>query len=193
MFAPHVFYHVTDHCGFVFVPSTAMVHNEHDKDVLFDKCVAFLDHIGIQIIFRSIDHDSFLPGYLIENGALVIDKSTLQHPGDILHEAGHIAVVPTKDRLLLTEKAIIKRRDREAEEVMAIAWSYAACMYLTIDPAFVFHKDGYRGGSESIMDSCSRNEYIGILMLQSVGIAAGGKKKGKTDMQYPQMDKWLRD
>lgn len=169
-----------------------MRYSEQEDNVIFEKCVAFINDIGIATSFRSIGPDSFLPGFLIENGVLVIDKDILQYPGDILHEAGHIAVVPFADRARLTEAAIIKRRDREAEEVMAIAWSYAACIHLMIDPVFVFHADGYRGGSNTIIDSCSKNEYMGMFMLQSVGMAADGKKKGSNAQTYPHMIKWVR-
>lgn len=160
--------------------------------ISFEKCITFLNYIGIQTMFRSIEGDSFLPGFLIENGTVIIDRERLQYPGDILHEAGHIAVVPLADRSRLTEKAIIKRRDREAEEVMAIAWSYAACMHLMIAPSFVFHEDGYRGGSSSIMDSCSRNEYMGMFMLQSLGMATDGKGAAPDARILPTMKRWLR-
>jgi len=154
----------------------------------FNKCIAFLNDIGIQTSFRTLDDSSFLPGLQIENGNIVIDTNMLQHPGDILHEAGHIAVVASKDRVRLTADALIKRKDREAEEVMAIAWSYAACIHLDIDPAFVFHKEGYRGGSASIMDSCDKNEYIGMHMLDSLGMTSATAD----NMTYPLMDRWLR-
>jgi hypothetical protein len=167
--------------------------NEQDEMVMFEKCIAFLHEIGIQTVFRNLDNDSFLPGFLIENGTIIIDKEMLQYPGDILHEAGHIAVVSPADRARLTEKAIIKRKDREAEEVMAIAWSYAACMHLRIDPIFVFHENGYRGGSSCIIDSCSRNEHTGMLMLQSIGMTTDGKQMAGDDMPYPHMIKWLRE
>jgi len=170
---------------------TDMKCNEEEMAV-FKKCIAFLNDIGVQTSFRSIGDDSFLPGFLIENGMVVIDMDLLQYPGDILHEAGHIAVVPFADRSRLNEKAIIKRRDREAEEVMAIAWSYAACIHLMIDPSFVFHEDGYRGGSNSIMDSCSRNEYMGMFMLQSLGMATDNKEAAR-GASTPRMIKWLRE
>jgi hypothetical protein len=170
-----------------------MKYNEQETIVTFNKCITFLNEIGIQTLFRNIGQDSFLPGFLIENGTIIIDKDMLQHPGDILHEAGHIAVVSSVDRARLTEKAIIKRKNREAEEVMAIAWSYAACIHLMIDPTFVFHKDGYRGGSDCIIDSCSKNEYMGMFMLQSIGMTTDGKQTVCDDMPYPYMSKWLRE
>ncbi|MCF6402933.1 hypothetical protein L3C95_08620 [Chitinophaga filiformis] len=169
-----------------------MKYNRHEEMVTFERCITFLNDIGIQTFYRSVGQDSFLPGFLIENGTIFIDKNMLQYPGDLLHEAGHIAVVPSADRLHLTEKAIIKRKDREAEEVMAIAWSYAACMHLMIDPVFVFHEDGYRGGSNAIMNSCSKNEYIGMFMLQSIGMSTAEKQIKSDETAYPRMIKWLR-
>lgn len=158
--------------------------NNYDEMVTFEKCIGFVNSIGIQTEFRAIGPDSFLPGFLIENGIIVIDRHMLQNPGDILHEAGHIAVVPAADRPGLTEKSMIKRKDREAEEMMAIAWSYAVCIYLLIDPYFVFHEQGYKGGSGYITDSCSKKDYFGLPMLQGIGLTKLPS--------YPDMIKWLR-
>ena len=36
--------------------------------------------------------------FIFEQGSIVIDKDALLYPGDILHEAGHIAVVPADRR-----------------------------------------------------------------------------------------------
>ena len=169
-----------------------MVYDKYEEKVMFETCITFLNSIGIKTVFRRIDFDSFLPGFLIENGTIVIDNDRLQYPGDILHEAGHIAVVSFADRSRLSEKSIIKRKDREAEEVMAIAWSYAACIHLKIDPSFVFHDDGYRGGSSSIIESCSKNEYIGMFMLQGVGMTKDGNQTVFKTMPFPHMTNWLR-
>lgn len=171
-----------------------MTYNNDEKVVAFDKCISFLNSIGIRTIYRKIEADSFLPGLLIENGTIIIDIDTLEHRGDILHEAGHIAVVQSAHRNRLTAKNIIKRSNREGEEMMAIAWSYAACMHLDIDPSFVFHDQGYRGGSTQITDSCSKNDYMGLLMLQALGMTTDGKQEQSGSIpSYPHMIKWLRD
>lgn len=169
------------------LPILSYLHS-HMKDTTqndFEKCIAFLNNIGIKTSFRALDDSSFLPGLEIENGNIIIDTNLLQHPGDVLHEAGHIAVVSQKDRTHLTANALINRKNREAEEVMAIAWSFAACMHLDIDPTYVFHETGYRGGSNDIIDSCNKNEYVGTLMLQSLGM-------GSKDSDIHQMIRWLR-
>ena len=170
-----------------------MTDNEIDEMALLEQCVEFLHTIGIETTFRKIGNKSFLPGLLINNGTIIIDKDALQHPGDILHEAGHIAVVPGNDRPSLSERNIITRKDREREEIMAIAWSYAACIHLLIDPFFVFHEQGYRGGRDYITDSCRLKSYIGLSMLERIGLTVTEKKASRLNVpSYPQMIKWLR-
>jgi hypothetical protein len=95
-----------------------------EQVLAFDKALAFIQEIGIPVLFQSIESPSFLPGLRIQNGSIIIDKAQLKFPGDILHEAGHIAVVPAADRPTLSEAAIAERKDRAAEEMMAIAWSF---------------------------------------------------------------------
>ena len=104
----------------------------------FNKAVSFLQSIGIDVFYKTIEGKTFLPGIIIENGAIAIDKDKLKYPGDILHEAGHIAVVPAAERNTLSEHDIAERANSNAEEMMAIAWSYAACVHLDIDATFCF-------------------------------------------------------
>ncbi len=76
---------------------------------------------------------------------------------------------------------------------MAIAWSYAACIHLSIDPFFVFHEEGYRGGRDYITDSCRDKNYIGLSMLENIGMTVTEKKAKRVNLQsYPHMIKWLR-
>ncbi|AEW01850.1 hypothetical protein A4D02_07550 [Niastella koreensis] len=171
-----------------------MKENGPAEMALFEQCIDFLNNVvGIETSFRKIGNKSFLPGLLINKGTIIIDKDALEHPGDILHEAGHIAIVPAFERLGLSEKDIVKRRNREGEEIMAIAWSYAACIYLSIDPFFVFHEEGYRGGRDFITDGCRDKNYIGLDMLENIGMTFNDKKARKSNqLPYPHMVKWLR-
>jgi hypothetical protein len=159
-----------------------------------EKCIEFLNGIGIRTVLQKIEGSSFLPGLSIENGNIILDKDALASPGDILHEAGHIAVVPSVDRSGLSASAIEKRKDREAEEMMAIAWSYAAAVHLNIDPHFVFHDDGYKGGGSYIADNFKNKNYFGLPMLQWIGLTADEKNAAILNIApYPNMIKWLRD
>ena len=113
----------------------------------FEKALGFIKSIGIKITFTSLNEQPcFLPGLLIDNGSILVDKDKLLFPGDILHEAAHIALVPEEERKTLDGEIIGKRKDAAAEEMAAIAWSYAACLHLDIDPHFVFHEKGYKNG-----------------------------------------------
>jgi hypothetical protein len=161
---------------------------------LFDQSVDFIRAIGIPVHFRPITTDCFLPGISIMNGEIVVDMEKLKYPGDILHEAGHVAVVPATERSTLNEHAIAQREQREAEEMMVIAWTYAACVYLGIDARFVFHDYGYKTGGSNIADNFKNGNYFGVPMLQWVGMAL--EKKNDADPGkpvYPAMLQWLRN
>jgi hypothetical protein len=154
----------------------------------------FIETIGIKTYRQTLEKDTFLPGLLIDKGSIYIDPDKLLYPGDVLHEAGHIAVVPSADRMQLSADLIATRKDRNAEEMMAIAWSYAACMHINIDPYIVFHENGYKGGGKDIADEFGKGRYFGVSMLQYAGMTADPKMSGNSGSAvFPLMAKWLRD
>jgi hypothetical protein len=169
-------------------------HSKVPLDEYLSICISFLNEIGIETKFEKLDEPCFLPGLSIRNGSIIIDREALKYPGDVLHEAGHIAIVPAAERPALTASAIEKREHREAEEMMAIAWSYAACMHLSLDPYVVFHDDGYKGGGSYIADNFSNKNYFGLPMLQWKGMAADEKNAALLNIPpYPYMIKWVLD
>jgi len=154
--------------------------------------INFLHEIGIKTQFAEINETSFLPGLLIKDGVLIIDLEKLEYPGDILHEAGHIAVTPSDIRHQLDEELIKKSKDREAEEMMTICWSYAVCRHLNIDPTLVFHDQGYKGGGGYVVENFNEGRYFGLPMLVWVGMTYEKDPiDGKTPF-YPKMKTWLR-
>ncbi len=172
-----------------------MLDNIPQQQLLFfEKAVQFLQSIGIAVKFGCIDTDTFLPGISIDKGAIIVDSAKLKYPGDILHEAGHIAVVPAAERSLLCEHDIAKRDMRDAEEMMSIAWSYAACVHLGIDASFVFHDEGYKGGGSSIAENFKQGHYFGVPMLQWTGMALEKNDEAQPGKPvYPNMLQWLRN
>ena len=157
-------------------------------------CIGFLKKIGIEVLERHVGTAGFLPGLSIEQGCLFIDPESLLYPGDILHEAGHIAVVPAAERHTLNAESIKLRKDREAEEMMSIAWSFAACTFIGLEPEFVFHENGYKSGGSHIANLFREKSYIGLPMLQWVGLTADEKNAPALKIEpYPNMIKWLRD
>jgi hypothetical protein len=165
-----------------------------ESPVVLKKVTDFLKQIGIPIEFRSLDGFCFLPGIQVDGGILNIDIDQLKYPGDIVHEAGHIAVVPAAERATLNEIGIGERPMREAEEMMVIAWSYAVCVELNIDAGFVFHDQGYQTGGSHIAEQFKQGHYVGVPMLQWTGMAL--EKIDPVNPHrpvYPAMINWMRD
>jgi hypothetical protein len=153
------------------------------------KVSQFVRGIGLPLEAAEIHEKTFLPGISIYNGVLLVDEGKLKHPGDLLHEAGHLATTAPEQR----SSSQVKVGDGGGDEMMAIAWSWAALVYLELDPAIVFHADGCRGGSESIIENFSNGRFFGVPMLQWLGMTVEEKYAEELGVQpYPHMIKWLR-
>ena len=164
------------------------------KDALTEHIAEFLKEIGLEIEPRSLDHETFLPGILIENGQIFVDEEKLAFPGDLLHEAGHLAVVPGKARRRLSDKVELPGFAPDTIEAAAIAWSYASVLHLEIDPQIVFHKAGYKGNSESLLQNFNLGVYIGVNELEDAKMALTGENALIANISaYPKMIKWVRD
>jgi hypothetical protein len=160
------------------------------KDPTTTKIVNFLVEIGLEVKAAVLEEETFLPGILIDHGALVVDEEKLAHPGDLLHEAGHLAVLPAEQRQRVQKDA----GKKAGEEMMAIAWSYAALVHLGLDPTVVFHADGYRGSSASLIEIFTEGRTFGQPTLQWLGLTLDKKAALEAGVEpYPHMIKWLRD
>jgi len=161
---------------------------------LTQKITDFLTNIGIEIVPAKLSEDTFLPGILVERGRVLVDEEKLTYPGDLLHEAGHLAVAPRELRPDLSGEVVLPEFNMDAVESQAIAWSYAACVYLHLDPTVVFHEKGYKGKSEALLFNFSVGVYVGLNGLQEAGMAASMNQARELGSQpYPHMLKWLRD
>lgn len=159
-------------------------------DPLTVRIAAFLDHIGLEVRARALPEECFLPGIRIHGGALLVDEERLLYPGDLLHEAGHLAITPAERRGELGGDV----GSDLGEEIGAIAWSYAAAVHLEIDPAVVFHPHGYRGSSRGFLDNFSQGRYVGVPLLQWMELTLDEKNAREQGVApYPHMLRWLRD
>lgn len=68
---------------------------------ILERIIQFLDNIGIDVIEQELEGECFLPGIEIKKETIFYDKKRLKYPGDLLHEAGHIAVTPKEERVLI--------------------------------------------------------------------------------------------
>ena len=67
-------------------------------DPLTERLTAFVRGIGIDVRAATLPDKTFLPGLDIRHGAILVDEARLTYPGDILHEAGHLAVADPAER-----------------------------------------------------------------------------------------------
>ncbi len=163
-----------------------------DQEVL-DVIVSFLRQIGIGVRYGSIEQETFLPGIEIVNGQILIDKDQLTYTGDILHEAGHIAVEEASKRHLLNGN-VEPGSPAQSLELAAILWSYAAVCHLQLDPAIVFHEGGYKGESDWLIRQFEAGTYIGLPLIQWMGLALDIPNAVQAQVKpFPHMLKWLRE
>jgi hypothetical protein len=158
------------------------------EDPVTARIVAFLEQVGIPVETDVIPEGSFLPAITIRNGAVVYDPARLDWPGDLLHEAGHVAVTPPEERSMLSEI-----RSDPAEEMSAIGWSYAAALAIGLEPTVVFHEHGYLGGSRSLLENFAEGRFLAVPMLQYYGMTLEKRPAAERGEQpYPHMVSWLR-
>jgi len=154
----------------------------------------FFEEIGIEAEFRTLTESTFLPGIKIEAGRLIIDKDRLAYPGDLLHEAGHIALVPHSERPQLMDDIEGDLPPGQSLEIGVILWSFAALRYLNLPLPFVFHEGGYKGQSKWYIEQFESGMYIGLPLLQWMGLAVDKKKAAEQQVKpFPFMLKWLRN
>ena len=157
------------------------------SDPLVARMVSFVRSIGIEVRTADLVEPTFLPGLDIRFGTLLVDEKRLLYPGDLLHEAGHIAVADPEER---------KREKLEptlGDEITTIAWSYAAARHLGIDPAIVFHPAGYRGSSSAFLENFAAGRYVGTPLLQCYGMTLEPKQARAQGLEpFPAMLRWVR-
>lgn len=153
-----------------------------------ERIVSFLTSIGIEVRRKPIQ-GSFLPAVSVEFGVLYFDPDRLEHVGDLLHEAGHIAVTAPAARA----QSMSVDTD-PGLEMAAIAWSWAALQHLDMPPEVVFHEHGYRGASRSIITAFQTSPGFGVPLLEWLGMTATGLRAEAAGLPpFPHMRRWLRD
>jgi hypothetical protein len=171
----------------------------------------FLSDIGLDIAYGATC-DSFLPGLRIRNGGLVVDQA-IASLGDLLHEAGHLAVVPGRFRALMSDdidagvEAMFRECDRlefqpddktmvqamQASECEAIAWSWAAGKHLGLSAEDIFPDGAFDGGSTDLRLQLSVGQHLGVNGLARTGMTDLPSRDHKGMKAFPQMRRWLQE
>lgn len=158
-----------------------------------DLIVAFLADIGITARDGDVPGTSFLPGVRIDAGGLVVDRAALASAGDLLHEAGHIAVTPAALRSRLADTLASGDEAPFGGETEAIAWSWATLVHLGLPPEVLFHDRGYRGQAAALRQTYTLGVWPGAFGLAQAGMTRLESGRPYADgMRYPRMERWLR-
>jgi hypothetical protein len=148
---------------------------------LLPRLIEFVRAIGIDISLATVPDNTSLPGLTVNQGAVILDQEKLRWPGDLIHEAGHIATCPPSRRASLDGKLNVS----PAEEMAVLAWSYAVAVHLGIDPLIIFHEGGYQGSGAQLAAQYASGlppGGPGVPMLQWWGMTTA----------FPQMTLWVR-
>ncbi|MFV0592634.1 MAG: hypothetical protein ACK5M7_14700 [Draconibacterium sp.] len=163
----------------------------HRNVKILDQIIAFLNETGIKVSEAELDDDCFLPGLFPKGCGLLLDRKRLKYPGDLLHEAGHIAVTEAHLRPLIGTSEMLEQWPRPGDELGAILWSYAAACRLKIPLNVVFHPDGYKGDANWLIEQFELGNYIGLPLLTWMGFC-NTKEDPQSNTSFPAMLKWLR-
>jgi len=156
-------------------------------DPLTAKLVAFVGGVGIDVRAAELPENTFLPGLDIRHGAILVDEARLAWPGDILHEAGHVAVAHPDER------AQPQLSPTPGDEMAALAWSFAAARHLGLALDILFHPQGYKGGSSALIENFSAGRYVGVPLLQLYGMSVEPREAAARGVEpFPHMLRWLR-
>ena len=108
----------------------------------------FISEVGLRCeLVDKVDYQSVIPNIYIRNG--VIEYTLEATWQDLLHEAGHMAVIPSSIRSLMSDNLeasdeVLGSDPATYELYMAgseagvISWSYAACLEIGLEPDNLF-------------------------------------------------------
>lgn len=184
------------------IAKTPTQHDGRDPAAI-SKCIAFAESLGIKArIARRQWQNEFLSGILVWRGALFINPERILGYDDILHELGHLAILPSVIRKHATgnvssstwgpaerycrahpfrvgyEEDPVQRALIQAGEAEAMAWGFAAMTELGL-PLRLSMVDG-----ADVLCQLGTNSYLGINGLQAAGMT--------TTRTFPKMLRWVQ-
>jgi len=158
-------------------------------DATATRIIEWLQQIGLGVRLAPLGADTFLPGVTLEPGGLIVDPERLLYPGDLLHEAGHLATMLPAQRASAGPNAGSDMGD----EIAAQTWSYAAAVHLGLAPEIVFHATGYKGSADTLIQ-VYRDGKAGVPLLQWMGLTLDRTRAAEASTPpYPHMIRWLRE
>jgi len=198
-----------------FTPATVSAA-EPTREQWAYRAIDFVRSIGIPVTTTSGEDiaGAFTPYCRIEAGGLVVNPEKV-FPGDILHEAGHIAVMPARFRPSASGtlgKSLREMKDYldahsdaigrfpedptirgivQSGEAEAAAWQYAAAQHIGLPDMWLFPPESFEGQPEDALLRLKTNSYLGINGLQAAGWTKVRTTSRLDAPTYPELAFWL--
>ena len=163
---------------------------ELTEDVILSTILNFLEEINIEVKEQELDDTTLLPGLDIFKNTILMDRSRMKYPGDLLHEAGHLAVTAEEDRSKIGTPEMPPEWPTDGDDMATILWSLAAAEHLKLPLESIVHKHGYKNESDWIVQEYRNGNYIGLPLLEWMGLCT--TKASEATSVFPTMLKWLR-
>lgn len=174
-----------------------------------ERTVSFLNQIGIQTIMTETA-GGFLDHVRIVAGVLHVTPEA--PPSNVLHEAGHVAIVPSPFRVLMDndvdvgvhemfERAKAKGIEVSPEqwqqmiqvsETEATAWAWAAGKAIGLGDEEIIEDHDYEGDGAIERLRLSLNSHLGIHGLQHAGFCRVRASSPGVGKVYPELNFWLQ-
>ena len=160
------------------------------SDGTLSTIAAFLSEIGLPVEIGEIQQPTFLPGIHVESGILRVDPARLSWPGDLLHEAGHLALLTEQQR-----KQVDRRRGRRwgrRDSAQSPGRTPRPFICNSI-PASFSTSTVTTAAARASCENFAAGRYIGLPMLQWRGLTLDEKNARASGVKpYPHMLRWLR-
>ena len=173
------------------------------------RTVDFLMEIGLDIEIVP-GSSGFVSGINIHEGALHVDPGA--KASNLLHEAGHLAIVPSRFRGYLSGNlahgmerifaeleaegtapdAPVLRAMMQTGDTEATAWAWAAGKALDLPEEEIIRSSEYGGEGDCIRFMLSQRAYIGIHGISHAGFCLLRGTSLRKGPIYPQMAFWLQ-
>jgi hypothetical protein len=177
-------------------------------DAMLQRVIDHLRAIGLAVHVEA-GANGFAPGVRIVDGTLHVDPSCL--PSTLLHEAGHLATVPARFRVLMNDNLAVgikrmfeelaimdlhpdhplQRAAIQCSDPEATAWAWAAGLACGLAPHEIIRDPEYGGAGAEIRSMLSCRQYAGINGLAHAGMCKQGHSVQISE-RYPAMTAWLQ-
>lgn len=174
-----------------------------------EQVMQFLNRIGLRVSVEP-GANGFIPHVAVVDGGLHVDRAA--PASGLLHEAGHLALVPTQfrhylsgdldagvkrifselDSLNLGPDSKLERAMLQASDPEATAWAWAAGKAIGIPERMIIQDFEYSGSGGFIRSALAANSYVGINGMSHAGFCIPRKRPNQVEPVYPELAFWLQ-